>query len=233
MKKSLVLLTVLPLVLIVAACGNIVGSGVTVSEDYAVSEFDEIDIGGVWDASIKRGDAPRVTVHVDDNLLERVDVEVSNGKLKISLDGNITINRSKLALTIETPELKQVEVSGAGAAVIGGFEQSDLTLKSSGASTIVADIKTEQLDVDIDGSSTVVITGTAVGIELDVNGASSADFGGLVAETAEVDINGASDADLTGVARVVGSANGVSDIVVSRTASVDVDASGISDVTTQ
>lgn len=218
--------------LITGACGltSIRGSGNVVSEEFDVSDFDRVDVGGAWDASIKHADEPRLIVHIDDNLLERVEVDFDNGHLSVGFKGNLRLSNTTMALTIETPTLSEVEASGASDVVVSGFTQSAFTLAASGASTVVADVQTERLELDVDGASTVVLDGTAEEVEVDVNGASNADLSDLVVSSASIDVNGASALNVTGASEVSGDVNGVSNVTVSQAATTNVETNGLSDL---
>src|SRR6185295_12759165 len=73
-----------------AACGgtsttSVTGSGSVVSRDIPVSSFSRLEVGRAFDVRVSVGAAETVTVHVDDNLVEELDVGVSGDTLHVDL----------------------------------------------------------------------------------------------------------------------------------------------------
>lgn len=189
---------------------DIRGSGVIVSEEFDTADFDRAEIAGVWEATINQADEHRVVVHIDDNLLKHVDVEVDDGVLKVDLDRGLSFFGT-MRVSIDTPTLIGVESSGASTTVLDNIDSPTFTIK-------------------VDGASTVVGHGTATALDVEVNGASFVDLSDVEATAAKVDVNGASSVDLTGAQTVEGDANGASEVIVATGARVQIESSGASDV---
>lgn len=208
------------------------GSGVALTTTYDVASFDEIEIGGAFDAdiSIQEGE-PGVEITVDDNLEDRVEVEVRGDRLHVGFRrGSYDFDVTPTAV-ITVASLDALEVSGASSATVDGLEADGFDLEVSGASEVEVDGSvTAELRVEGSGASDITFRGSAADLILDLSGASSGDFDSLVASSAEIDLSGASDAELGDIPTVTGDVSGASSLTVADDAAVSVDISGASDV---
>ena len=208
------------------------GSGVALTTSYQVDGFDEIEIGGAFSAEVTvRDGEPGVEITVDDNLEDRVEVEVRGDRLHIGFDaGNYDFDVVPTAV-ITVASLEALGVSGASRATVDGLQASAFDLEASGASQAEVDGSvTADLRLEGSGASTITFRGSAAELILDLSGASSGDLEGLVADSADVDLSGASDAVLGDIPTVAGDLSGASNLTVAEDADVSVDVSGASDV---
>lgn len=169
------------------------GNGEPLTEVREVDPFHAIDVGGVFTVQAKQGPERRVEVRGDSNLVPRVVVESKGGRLRAHLEGNVLPNLP-LVLVLSTPELDEIELSGASKAEVVAIDGASLEVEVSGASTLKLQGKTTKLDVDISGAS-------------DVEAAA------LVADDVEIDASGASDAEVTANVSLEAEASGASSIV--------------------
>lgn len=174
------------------------GSGDLVSEDFSLDGFDALKIAETFDATVRASDAFSVTVTTDDNVIQSVEIRVSDGTLHLGLESGLSLNRVTLRAEITMPELTVVELSGASHADLDGFApQPAIDLSASGASSFEADLDTERLTLDLNGASSATLRGFAADARLEGSGASSLALGDLRIEDADVELSGASSAELT------------------------------------
>jgi hypothetical protein len=183
------------------------GSGNVITREVQVEGFDKVRVQNQFKARITKGDEFRVTVRVDDNLVQDLDIGESGTRIvvggnvmrnrtldiRLQADRSYTLRNVTLEVDIVTPDLTQIDASGASEVKLVGFESGeDLTLKGSGASNISGEITADTLSIDVSGASKVRLSGAADHISIRASGASTADLRGVPAITAEVDSSGAS-----------------------------------------
>ncbi len=206
-----------------AACGDIAldialgedveGSGDVITTDFDLDGFTRIDVSGDFEVivDVVAGAATEVTVEVDDNLVEFLDVGVRGTTLDIGWENGRYDATGRPTATVIVSDLRSVEVSGASEVAIAGIDNERIDLVASGASSIEASGSSGQLD-------------------LDASGASDVDARRLEADDVRVEASGASSIDLQASGEVTGSASGASDITVWGDAALDVETSGASNI---
>lgn len=218
------------------------GSGNVITREVQVEGFDKVRVQNQFKARITKGDEFRVTVHIDDNLVQDLDIResgtrivvgdrvVRNRTLDIRLqpDRSYTLRNVTLEVDIVTPDLTQVDASGAAEVKLIGFEDGEeLTLTGSGASNISGAVLVDRLSVDVSGASKVRLTGAADHISVRASGASTADLRGVPAVTADVDSSGASRLHVNITTSLDAVASGASHITYQGSGRLDYsDASG-------
>ena len=211
-------------------------AGPTVERNYQVGNFDRIELAGAYDATIRTGSAPSVHAKGGANVLERLIVEVKDGRLVIHPKEKrfnwSSGPRSKVELTVTVPKLRAAELAGAGniridrvsgdrfeGSVAGSgdlrvdrVEVAHLKLSIAGAGNAhVASGKTQQAEYDIAGSGGIDAKGvTAETAAVSIAGAG--DVEGHAAKTAAVSIMGAGDVRLTGGAKCTVSKAGAGNV---------------------
>ena len=79
--------TIIPLIAasaLLAGCharGEESGGGATVSRNYNVGDFQQIEVAGPYDVEVRTGSKVSVAAQGSEKLLERTEVEVKDGKL--------------------------------------------------------------------------------------------------------------------------------------------------------
>jgi hypothetical protein len=189
------------------------GSGVLVTRRIEVpAEIERVEIGDAFRATIRVGSAaPSGDVTIDDNLLDRLRVEVDGDTLAIDLDGSV--RGATLRAEIGVIRLRQIGVSGATSARVEGQVTDDLTVEASGASEVeIGTVELDELFLDVSGASQVAIDGSAGQVRADVSGASGVSLYGVEADEVAVDVSGASDAEVTVSDRLEAQASGASSV---------------------
>lgn len=220
-----------------AACGaidiafDVDGSGDSQTETYAFDSFDKVDIGSAFESTItiQSGD-PSVEVKMDDNFFEHLDIDVSNGELRIRMEDGSYDHNVDPEVTITMPSIVALEVSGATKTELSGLDENDFELEMSGAATLDIDGSADNLTIDNSGASSFEMDGSAKVLNLDASGAASVDLDNVAADQAEVDLSGASSAELGEISSVTGELSGAASLEVPDSANVSVSTSGASSV---
>ncbi len=200
---------------VLAAPNAIIGSGRTASRDYPVDGFNAVDVSSAFKVTLVQGDAYKVTVTADDNLLDYVSVKKQGSTVYISMDvrsfTSFRSRRQEASITI--PELTGVRLSGASQASMSGFNAVDrFDAELSGASKLEGSVQATAISLEASGASHYSIEGRGTSLSLRNSGASVAELGRLAVDRASVDLSGASratvnarsglDYDLSGASRL-------------------------------
>ncbi len=202
--------------LLLQGCGlnldfvGIKGSGVQATKTFDVESFDQVEFSGSGQYNVKCGEAQSVSVSFDDNLIDFVDVGVENGKLKLAVTESYS-SSTGLVVNITVPELKLVEVSGAGTAKITNYTGEKLAIDISGAATIVAEGTTNTIDVEASGACTLKLID-------------------LVARNGNFDMSGAGSAKVHVTEQLVAKISGVGSVKYKGEPRVEEDISGVGSV---
>jgi hypothetical protein len=179
---------------------GIVGSGELVTRDFALADFDRLDVSNAFESTVQQSDEFTVSVTADDNLMELVEVEVRGSELRVGLAPATSLRSPHtLEARISMPELRGADLSGASRLTFLGFEdETDFDLGLSGASFAQGDLDGDAVSVELSGASRADLGGSAETLALEASGASTADFEDLEVERVTlVELSGASRATLT------------------------------------
>jgi hypothetical protein len=201
-KTMIALIAALALAVALAACDDddngdaVRGSGNVVSEEMAFSDFTAVDLSNAFEAEITHSDSFKVTIRVDDNLLDLIDVSQAGDTLTIGVQSGVILRGDvTLEANITMPDLSGLELSGASRAGVSGFRSSGrISIDASGASRVDGDLEAGSADMEASGASRITLDGSAAEITANGSGASTLDLADFVVDTAEVTLSGASQA---------------------------------------
>lgn len=223
-----------------AACGgsNAEPAGPTVQRDYKVATFDKIEVAGPFEVTVTTGGQPSVHASGPSNLLEKMEVVVEGGVLKIRPEKRSSMfnwnfgRNGKATVAVSVPMLSQAAVAGSGGIAIDKISGARFKGGIAGSGDMrLGTIDAGAVELSIAGSGDVTATGKAKSVSYEIAGSGDIDAKGLVAETAEISIAGSGNvaAHATGTAEVemVGSGN----VSMTGGAKCSVDKAGSGDVT--
>lgn len=154
-KKLIVLLIVL---VSVFSCSkeDFYGSGDTLSEFRNVASFTRVFSEGTFKVNITKGEEQSVEITADDNIMQRVRTDVTNGQLRLYLtDGNY--NNVHLEAHITVLDLKEISNSGDGDVYIHNNNDAGVFKTiNSGAANIYLEGSCDFLDIQNEGSGTIL-----------------------------------------------------------------------------
>src|SRR5436189_3088723 len=93
-------------------------TGATVSRNYQVGNFQQIEVAGPYDVDVKTGSNPSVSARGSERLLERTTVEVRGDKLVIHPEGSHNWfsfgwgHHGKATFTVTVPQLSGATIAG-------------------------------------------------------------------------------------------------------------------------
>ncbi len=212
----------------------VTGSGRTTTKDYDLSGFTKVNVGSAFQTQITRGEKYAVSVTVDDNIVEYLDVRVDGGTLNIGLKPRISLGfrNTTLRAQVTMPTLDGLDLSGATRTQLSGFTNTErLDVEISGASQLRGDISSGEMRLRASGASTGELTGATGALNAEASGASTVRFDNLTSKDTTVRASGASNITVNASGKLTGDASGASTVrYVGNPASVQVDTSGASSV---
>jgi hypothetical protein len=182
-------------VALAAGCTQIAGSGHVITRNVPVSSFDRLEVGSAFDVQVSIGSAPGLTLHVDDNLLGRVDAAVTGDTLQIRLEPGLQVGKATLKADVTTVSLREIRADGASHVVLRDeLSASNLVLKISGASQVDGPVRAQAATLQVSGASQVRLQGSSARLSIDGSGASRLELESLQVSRVDVNLSGASQA---------------------------------------
>jgi phage shock protein PspC (stress-responsive transcriptional regulator) len=148
---------------------------IELKDQYGLSDFNEIDLKGIFDLVIQQGDAYSVQLDGPEREKKKYEVSTSGETLEIDYhSNNKTFWEGKLntsnavTITITIPHLRKLKVKGAGKLRINGFDEDDMEFELLGAMVGDADVKAHNLTVDLSGPMIFELDGEGSFLQADV-----------------------------------------------------------------
>ncbi|WDI31804.1 DUF2807 domain-containing protein [Hyphococcus flavus] len=164
-----------------------------------VSDFDQIDVAGVYEINVSVGGDFSVVVSGAPSEMERLEVSVENGRLVLDQD---RFNKSKrrwrdmgLTAEINLPILEAIDIAGVADADVRGVES-------------------ENFSVDLSGVGDLNVSGTCGVFNADVSGVGDLNARDLECRDVDVEVSGIGDASVYASESVDASVNGIGSISV-------------------
>ena len=211
------------------------GSGNPATTEYDFTDFDEVSIESAFVGTITRGDAYHVSVTVDDNLVDSLNVRQEGNRVTIGFEQPTLLSNADLTFEITLPALSALEVSGASRVEIAGFASGEtFKAEASGASRIEGDIDSGDLDAHASGASSINLIGQGGNLTAEASGASTIDLSGFTTVDANVNASGASTIIVSTTGRLDAEASGASNVrYLGQPSPIESDASGGSSIEAQ
>jgi hypothetical protein len=199
-------------------------SGQNGRRDYQVGAFDRIDVAGSQNVIVTVGGAPSAYAEGDTGLLDRLEVKVENGVLRIGHKKGSWMSfgsrKSKIIVHVSAPSIRGADISGSGDMRIDKVQADSFDGSIAGSGELdIASLKAKATSFSIAGSGGVSAAGTAETADIDIAGSGDVRLSGLevrrakvsiagsgnvearAMETADVDIMGSGDVVITGPAK--------------------------------
>lgn len=206
------------------------------ARDFAVGAFDKISLLGSPNVIVTVGGAPSVRAEGDGRLLEKLEVKVENGILRIGYKkGNWSLGWGKdhgpVTVHVSTPSLTGAEVAGSGDMKIDKVEGGDFAGEIAGSGEIeLASMRARKASFAIAGSGGVTANGTAETADFSIAGSGDVRAGGLEVKRASVSIAGSGNVETKATESADIDIMGSGDVLVSGGAKCSVNKMGSGDV---
>lgn len=239
MKKHLLASAAIIATLCLSSCKmNVLrGSGNKTTTTPTVTAFNgiEIEIPVKAEITVKEG-APAVTISGYANILKHIKTYVDQNKLHVEydLDDTWTVHANDMTITINTPSLNTLTLSGAPDANVHGLiTGSDFRLQISGASDVDIDsLNTDNLTADVSGAADIKINGGKVNrATYSLSGAGDIKAFRLETQETSAAISGAGDGQVTALQKLTASISGAGEIKYKGHPTITKNISGMGEVT--
>lgn len=200
--KSLKIAVVLFAAITLTACnfdihlGQVNGNGNVVTEDRPVYEdFDRVKGSDGLDVYLTEGTENKIVVEADENLMDIIETEISNGRLHITTNENIGRAKSK-KVHVTYVNLTEVGAS-SGADVIGNsvLRGERITLDSSSGADLEVEVNAKDVYAESSSGADLKVSGKAT--SLSANASSGSDIKARDLEVLTCTADASSGADIT------------------------------------
>lgn len=175
--------------------------GATTQDQYGFSGFNSLDLEGIFEVVIEKGDRYAVEMKGPESEQRRYNIYQDQETLVVDFEDNRKffwkrdlIDDHQIELTITMPTLESIDVRGAGKVKFRGFTEDETRIKLLGAVVATGDIDARNLTVELTGASFLDLSGTGNFLDADLTGASGLRAYGYEVKHAIVEAHGASSA---------------------------------------
>ena len=196
-------------------------AGPTVSRNYQVGNFQQVEVAGPYDAEVRTGSNASVSAKGSEKLLERTVVEVSGDKLIIHPENSHSVfhwgwgSRGKAHFVITVPQLSGATIAGSGDIHVDKVAGPSFNGSVAGSGGITIDsLDVQQLKLEVAGSGDVKGSGKAQTADYGIAGSGGVDAGGIQTQQLKVSIAGSGD--------VKAHSSGTADVSIMGSGDVDV-----------
>ncbi|HRI78850.1 MAG TPA: PspC domain-containing protein [Cyclobacteriaceae bacterium] len=170
-------------------------------DQFGLKDFTSIELKGIFNTRIEKGDQFSVALTGSNTLRNDYDVYVNGETLVIENKNNRRIiwkkkfiEEDELRLTITLPELKDLDVTGAGKLKFVGFTGEEMDVNLTGAIRGEGEVYINSLNVKLTGASLLELSGKGLFMDADIVGASGLRAYGYEVAHCIVEAHGASSA---------------------------------------
>lgn len=170
--KTIKVISAFTLLVLLGSCnfdinfGHENGNGNVVTEERAISgNFDKVKGSAGLDVYLTEGSENKVVVEADENLLEFIETEVHNGRLKVTTTRNIGRNRAKKVHVTYT-RLEEVAASSGADVIVNSILKNETILfdVSSGAD-LEAEVFAKEVFAEASSGAELKVTGKATSLK--------------------------------------------------------------------
>ncbi len=179
---------------------SISGNGKIIKQTRDVGAFTKISLENSADVEIVQGTTPSVVVETDENLIDKIETVVENGKLRIRQKENngngfsfTWSNDSKLKVYVTNPTFTEIEVKGSGnVEAKNKITSTDLSVTVTGSGNAeFSDLEAPKANMEVTGSGNIKVEkGNTDNLELSVVGSGDADLINLAAKSVNASVTG-------------------------------------------
>lgn len=175
--------------------------GPTVSRNYTVGNFQQIDVAGPYDVEVRTGGNPGVSAQGPEKVLERIEVSVEGNRLVIRSrhEGGFFhfgfSRHGKVHFVVTVPQLSGADLTGSGDVRVDKVQGQEFDGSVTGSGDLsVASLEVQSLKLSITGSGDVKAgSGKAQAAEYHITGHGDLDASGIDSPSIKASIAGSGD----------------------------------------
>lgn len=181
------------------------------------SGFTRIDVSSNFEVQIIRDDNYSIVAQANEPTFNQLEIVQRGEDLVIHRNSDNCFwfcTGRKVELTITTPILEQLDISGLGKVTVSGFDNESLATNIEGGTSVDFDkLTTNNFTLEASGYSHITLNGSATTADITLNGVVNFDGSDFVIESTYLDTEGATDVKLY-TEHLRGQASGVSKVRV-------------------
>lgn len=209
-------------------------SGQAGRRNFQVGAFDRVELAGAQNVIVTVGGAPSAYGEGDTGLLEKLEVKVENGVLRIGQKKSKWFgshkDRGPVTVHVTVPSLKGAEVAGSGDMRIDKVQGDAFAGSIAGSGELkVAALSAKSASFSIAGSGGVEVAGAAETADINIAGSGDVRAGGLEVKRAKVSIAGSGNVDARAMETADISIMGSGDVTMAGTAKCNINKMGSGD----
>jgi phage shock protein PspC (stress-responsive transcriptional regulator) len=209
------------------------------TRNFNFKNFKEVSVSGAHHVKIRPGNSFSITARGNKDDVQNLEITQDGNDLRIrsKRKGGFRLsflNQNPVLITIEMPELTELDLSGAVKVDAAGFTTNKFRVTGSGAVESALAIRTKELNLDMTGACVTTLAGSAEEFKIDASGACQVLATNLRAINAEVDLSGACNAGVFVTNQLQADVSGPSQLTYKgKPKSVESDESGMGSVTAE
>ena len=226
--------------LAVAACsanaqrGEDGPSGEQGRRDFTVGEFRSVSLEGSHDVVVNVGGAASVRAEGDARMIERLDIRVENGALKIGTQRGNWLSGMRgghVTVYVTAPAIEGASIGGSGDMRIDRVQANSFAASIGGSGDMeIGALQARQANFSVAGSGGIRASGRAETADISIAGSGNVALDSLEARTADVSVVGSGDVSIRATETVSASIMGSGDVTVRGAARCTVSKMGSGDV---
>lgn len=179
---------------------TIEGNGKIVTRDVAVSSFDALQAGGVYELKLSQGSTESVKIEADENLQQYFDVHNEGSKLVIKMKDTKNKNwkvKDKMTVYVTFKNLKALDLSTVGHVVSDSeLKFGDLRLSNKSVGNVDLKLAVSKLDLQNSSVGNVRLQGSAQQAVVKNTGVGKLQAGSLVVQDMDIENTGVGAAEV-------------------------------------
>ena len=198
-KKLVVSLILVGVMMLLTGCiQSVRGSGEVVSRTFEIEDFNALDIRGGYHVVWRQSDNVAVTIEMQENLFEFLQVSVAGETLRVNSTRNFSTSRGNSPrIYVYTPYLEMVNFYGAVNASDWDIVQGEkFQIQGAGAINVILELEVDTIDINLSGAGNLNLSGTADSANIITAGASNVLATQLQIRDVNVELSGAGDIDV-------------------------------------
>lgn len=206
---------------LLAGCGSVhAEEGPAGTRSFNLRGFDRVSLRGSDNVVVRVGAAESVTAKGPQKVLDRLEVTVVNGELRIGREKGWKLGWSSdetpTVVTVTLPSLRAASVAGSGDMQVDKAQATSFDASVAGSGNLViGSLQADAASISIAGSGDATISGQARSLDVSVAGSGDVSAQGMKSERAKISIAGSGDvkAQVSGEADISIMGSGDVDIV--------------------
>ncbi len=187
-----------------AACstGRAESAGPEIARSFSVPAFDKIEVAGPFAVEVSTGRQPSVAARGPSSIVEKMEVVVENGTLKIRPErrrgmlGWSSSTRGTVRVAVSVPMLRAAEIAGSGDMAIDRVAAESFHASIAGSGGLrLPQVQVGSLRLEIAGSGDATAAGRAAAAHYEIAGSGNIQAGQVATDQARAEIAGSGNID--------------------------------------